>query len=203
MKIDVTVNVYHHGLPGGLPPTPDTRTILAAISALGASMSTQSIKLAAAVAALVAKDEDLKTEVEAILADDTANRQNVADAVRNALAAEGVEEDTIADTISTVNDAMDKNTASIKALLSPPAPALTVDPTSISGTANSGVSATLNVSGGTPPYSFVSSLADISVDSNGVVSGSPTAAETGSIAVGDAAGGSATVSVSIADAPAP
>jgi hypothetical protein len=76
--------------------------------------------------------------------------------------------------------------------------ALSVSPTSIAGAAGIASNQSLSVSGGTPPYSFVSSLADVAVDIVGGVTIAPDAARTGTITVTDSVGATATVSVGIA-----
>lgn len=77
--------------------------------------------------------------------------------------------------------------------------ALTVNPASISSPAGSAISQTLTPSGGDPPYTFTSSLADVTVDGSGNVTGTPAAAESGEITVADSASpaNTATVAVSI------
>jgi hypothetical protein len=68
----------------------------------------------------------------------------------------------------------------------PPVPvALAVSPSTLSLTVGAAASVTLAVTGGTAPYAFSSSLADISVDASGAVTGTPAAAETGTITVTD------------------
>jgi hypothetical protein len=79
----------------------------------------------------------------------------------------------------------------------PPPPAVSVSPAAISSAVGAGITVSLSVTGGTSPYSFSSSLGDVSVDSSGNVSGTPTAAETGLITVTDSGGLTATVPVTI------
>jgi hypothetical protein len=86
--------------------------------------------------------------------------------------------------------------AALKAQLNPPV-ALSVSPASITGTAGTAITGTLSVTGGTAPYTFTSSLADISVDASGNLVGTPAAAEAGTITVTDSASTHATASVSV------
>jgi len=65
------------------------------------------------------------------------------------------------------------------------ASSLAVSPTAVTGTAGSAVTGVLSVTGGTAPYTFASSLADVTVDTNGNLGGTPAAAEAGTITVTD------------------
>lgn len=83
----------------------------------------------------------------------------------------------------------------------PPGPSpLTVSPSSLSLAVGGAVSGALTASGGVAPYSFSSSLSDVTVDGAGNLGGTPAAAETGSITVTDSSSPaqSVTVSVSVA-----
>lgn len=64
---------------------------------------------------------------------------------------------------------------------------VTVSPASIASPVGTALATVLVASGGTPPYTSVSSLADVSVDALGNVTGTPAAAETGTITVSDSA----------------
>lgn len=66
-----------------------------------------------------------------------------------------------------------------------PPPSLSVSPGTLGLAVGAAVTGQLSVSGGTAPYSFVSSLADVTVDSSGNLGGTPAAAETGTITVTD------------------
>lgn len=84
------------------------------------------------------------------------------------------------------------------ALAPPPAPVpLLVSPTSINGSVGQSLTDSLSVSGGTAPYSFSSSLGDVSVDSSGNVTGTPAAAETGSVTVTDSSSPALTADVPV------
>jgi hypothetical protein len=79
----------------------------------------------------------------------------------------------------------------------PTGPALSVEPTSISSAVGAALSGTITASGGTAPYAFSSSLADVSVDASGTLTGTPAAAETGTITVTDSSTPPQTASVSV------
>ena len=79
----------------------------------------------------------------------------------------------------------------------PPAPApstLTVSPASLLITLNQPFNETLSVSGGAAPYTFVSNLPGVEVDTNGGLTGTPTAI--GFIVVTDSVGATVTVEAS-------
>jgi len=91
--------------------------------------------------------------------------------------------------------------APLSAQFPPPvATPLAVSPSSITGTVGATLSQTLAVTGGTAPFTFASSLADVTVSATGDVGGTPAAAEMGEITVTDSATpspASVTVPVSI------
>jgi hypothetical protein len=162
-------------------------------------------KLLDALAGLQAADADLKNELDAILADDAARTKTVAQQVTDALAAEGATEDSIAATIADVTATLATGSAQIKALLTPAQPGdggvvgqlgvLTVSPPSITSAAGTGITVALQVTGGTPPYTFSCDLADVTVVDGSAagdgstlnVSGTPAATEDGTIRVNDSA----------------
>lgn len=151
------------------------------------------------IAALKEADDELATEVDALITDLEGEPQRTADAVAKALADAGVSGAAAEAAITAATTATQAMVDKIKAVLPapPPPPALAVSPSSITGAVGAGLTATLSATGGTAPYSFSSSLADVTVDANGAVSGTPAAAETGTITVTDSAGASVEVSVTI------
>lgn len=189
MQINIRVDVFHHAAPDASPPSPDTRLILTAVSALGTTMALQSAKLAAALATLTADDTDLSNEIALVIADDQSNRQNVAAAVASALAQAGVDEDTAATAVASVNTVMEANSANLKALLQPPAApvALAVSSTSLpDSTIGVAYTSAVSIVGGVAPYDVTASgvPAGITVDASGNVSGTPTGpSETASISI--------------------
>ena len=74
---------------------------------------------------------------------------------------------------------------------------LTVSPASISSAHGVAINQRLSVSGGTAPYTFASSLADVHVDATGNVTGTPANAESGAIAVHDSSSPAETASAAV------
>jgi hypothetical protein len=175
---------------------PTTRQLLFAINERTKIMSTEIDDLKASVGAITTAVSDASNAIKDLaLKLTSANSINPADVetaagTLNQIAA-GLEAVVVAAGEPVTTDAPP----------SPPPPpvALSVTPTSLTGAVGQAFSATLAPAGGLEPYSFSSSLADLSVDATGAVSGTPAAAETGTITVSDSSSPtqSATVSVSI------
>lgn len=171
---------------------------------------------------LMTMDADVQTQLtnlqDRVAREDTVEQSaisllnNLKTALDTALANSNTSE--IVATIQGISDHLGSNTDALAAAVAAntpaaapaptptPAPAptpepITVSPDAISGTAGQGVTATLSVSGGTSPYEFSSDLSDISVDASGNVSGTPAAAETGTITVTDSSSPALTASVSV------
>jgi hypothetical protein len=158
--------------PGGTSPSPDTRTILAAIAEIGKQMTDTNTLTGAAIAKLVLTDQALATEIQALLDKLAGEPQAIADAVSLALTNAGASD---AQTAA----AVDAATAGAQALVDkiaavfppaagtggnstggnttgdpPPAP-IVVTPTSISGAVGALASGVFFPTGGTGPYQFV------------------------------------------------
>ncbi len=148
------------------------------------------VPLADEIAALTEADTELATEVDAVLTDLAGEPQRVADAVAKALADAGAStaqaEAAFTAATTSTQAIVDKIKAAL-ALPPPPPSALSVSPASITGSVGAALTGTLSVTGGTAPYTFSSDLADVTVDNSGNYSGTPAAAENGTIRVNDSA----------------
>jgi len=166
--------------------------------------------LVSALQKVAADDVNIGAEIEALKAAEAAYEANVeaqvTAAIKAQLATIGFDPTAFSTLQSQVADletrvgAIETDETTEDAALEAPAPspvALSVSPSSISSAVGAAITQSLSVTGGTSPYTFDSSLADVLVDTSGNVTGTPTAAETGDIVVGDSATPSNTVSVPV------
>jgi hypothetical protein len=218
LKIHLTgsVDVRHHFPPATPGPDGFLAQILAAIQA---SKETVLSALQENIASLAADDAEVKSDlvellggVDNLLTEIDGFPAKITQAVTDALAAANVDAQASADAVAAIDAASKQHADDIKAGIAkitahlsppaPPAPLALVTTALPDATVGDGYTASLEITGGTPPYSVSSSPPSdngVSINADGSVSGDPAAAadSTFSVSVSDSAGGSTSGSVTL------
>lgn len=161
--------------PDDMPPSSDTRLILAALRTLSEMFD----KTKAALAGLQTTDEELAREVQALLDDLAGEPQRTADAVSKALADAGASDDQVSAAVTAAQAQAQALVDKITGVLKPATPpAVTVTPTSIEGTAGQALTGQFKAEGAAEPvtWSVADNPPDILVAEDGTISGTPAAA---------------------------
>lgn len=182
-------------------------TLLAEIQLLRTQMSATDDALARLKADVAAEADQVKALNVYLQGLPTVIREAVTDALNTS----GGNAQAMADQLNQLANTVEADTASIATGVkgAPQGPAITVTPTSLTGTAGAALTGSFTASGGASPYTFAATgaPADITVGPDGTISGTPSAAESGSFTVTatdtDGATGTATVSFDIAAAAPP
>jgi hypothetical protein len=179
-------------------------------SAVSTTQAADAVTLSSALSTQVATDQAaLSSSLASQIATDQADAQSQ---ISTATASLSTQVSSLLSTVSSLTgvssslSGVSTSTSTSVSSSLPPPPALAVSPASVASGVGQSISTTLVPSGGTAPYTFSSSLADVTVNAGGEVSGAPTSAETGTITVTDSSTPpqTATVAVTIAvAAPSP